>query len=323
MTGSDPFAVRALLGPDAALCHRAVTGEHGVSLPPLHDHHVHSHLAEIDELPAAGIAAVLDLGGDPVLLARRPKGHMPIMAYAGAFLTAEGGYPSTRAWAPAAIVRELRGHPGLGTPGDAETAVDEQAGFGAAVIKVALNATAGPVLDADTLTSVVAAAHARGLPVIAHVEGDGMTARAAAAGVDALAHTPFTEALDDATLAACAGMVWISTLAIHDADGPDLARATANAAAFIGSGGHLLYGTDLGNGDRRPGIDAKELARLQEVGLRDAALLAALTDPWPHPSAPHGVATFVSGPPPADSAGIPEWLARAVVVPREELVLDD
>ena len=41
---SDPFAVRDLLWPRAVLAHRAITGEHGVSLPPLIDHHVHLHL---------------------------------------------------------------------------------------------------------------------------------------------------------------------------------------------------------------------------------------------------------------------------------------
>src|SRR3954453_5931394 len=94
----DDFAVRGLLGPGAALCRRAITGEHGVSLPPFIDHHVHLHLIDEAPLLARGIAGVLDLGGDPVALARRPKSHMPRVAYAGAFLTAVGGYPAGRGW---------------------------------------------------------------------------------------------------------------------------------------------------------------------------------------------------------------------------------
>ena len=49
MRHADPFAVRALLGPRVALGRRALTGEHGVSLPPFIDHHVHLHLIEHEE----------------------------------------------------------------------------------------------------------------------------------------------------------------------------------------------------------------------------------------------------------------------------------
>ena len=98
----DPDALRELLGADAALCHRAITGEHGVSLPPFTDHHVHLHLIDESGLAAGGIAGVVDLGGDPVALARRGNHSIPRVAYAGAFLTAVGGYPLGRSWAPAA-----------------------------------------------------------------------------------------------------------------------------------------------------------------------------------------------------------------------------
>ena len=112
---------------------------------------MHLHLIDERQLAPHGIAAAVDLGGDPVALARRPSDGFPRIAYAGAFLTAPGGYPVGRSWAPAEIAHEVTDastHPGV--PGGAATAVDEQAAFGASVIKVALNRAAGPVLRRST-----------------------------------------------------------------------------------------------------------------------------------------------------------------------------
>ena len=326
MPQPDPFALRALLGPTAALCRRAITGEHGVALPPFTDHHVHLHLIEVHALPAHGIAAAVDLGGDPVELARRPRNGFPRIAYAGAFLTAPGGYPVGRSWAPPAIAREVHdASTHAGVAGGAATAVDEQAVFGASVIKVALNAASGPVLDAATLAAIVAAAHERGLPVVAHVEGTGMTELAIGAGVDALAHTPFSELVSPDALAraAAAGQRWISTLSIHGDDAAAAATAQANLTAFVRAGGGVLYGTDLGNGERVPGIQGAELAALDAAGVRGIALVDALTDPWPGTGGTHAVATFIPGPVPESLQDVPAWLAGATVVPEEELVRDE
>ncbi|KEP74173.1 hypothetical protein HR12_17395 [Microbacterium sp. SUBG005] len=77
---------------------RALTGESGTMLPAFVDHHVHLHLVDACGLPRRGIAAVVDLGGDPIALARRGEG-LPHVRYAGAFLTVAGGYPVGRPWA--------------------------------------------------------------------------------------------------------------------------------------------------------------------------------------------------------------------------------
>ena len=326
MRHADPFAVRALLGPRAALGRRALTGEHGVSLPPFIDHHVHLHLIDEAGLAGGGIAGVVDLGGDPVSLARRPKSSIPRLAYAGAFLTAPAGYPASRSWAPDAVVRQVSDpstHPGVS--GGAATVVDEQATFGASVIKVALNADSGPVLDALTLRAVVASARQRRLPVVAHVEGAGMTRLALDAGVDVLAHTPFTETLDAALIgrAAGAGQRWISTLDIHRVDTAAHRVSRANLAAFVAAGGRVLYGTDLGNGELPVGINSRELEALHHVGVRGGALIEALTDPWPGRAGSSGVVTFVPGDAPETLDDVPGWLSAATVVPTEELVHDD
>jgi len=319
MSHADIEALQRLLGPTARLCRRALTNEDGVALAPFTDHHIHVHLIDEHGLPAGGVAAALDLGGDPAVLARRPQGVMPHLAYAGAFLTVPGGYPSRRPWAPPEVVRVVASaSPAPGTPGGARTAVDEMADAGASVIKVALNSDAGPVFDAATLVVLVDAAHDRGLPVVAHVEGQGMTRRALDAGIDALAHAPFTGALPPELVsrAVDAGQRWISTLAIHD----EPAVAIGNLAAFHAAGGTVLYGTDLGNGDRANGLDVAELQRLHDAGVQGPALLAALTQPWPRRAVGDAVRTFVPGVAPRTPDEIPGWLARARVVPSEELM---
>lgn len=303
---------------------RVLTGEQGTALPPFVDAHVHLHLIDEHALTAHGIAAVLDLGGSPVDLARRPRDGFPRVAYAGAMLTTPGGYPSGRGWAPAATWRTVSSpSPEPGAPGGAATAVDEQATCGASVIKVALNAAAGPVFDTVTLHAIVTAAHRHGLPVVAHVEGDGMTRFAMAADVDALAHTPFSERVDDDDIARAVarGQRWITTLGIHAGD--DLDRATENLRRFAAAGGRVQYGTDLGNGERTPGIQREELRRMDAAGIRGSELIAALTDPWPAPALPSGVATFLPGAAPATLDELPGWLASGTVVPDEELVHEE
>lgn len=318
----DPLRLARLLGPAASACREGLTGGTGVALPPFIDHHVHLHLIDDRALTAGGIAGILDLGGDPAALTRRPRRAVPRRAFAGAFLTVPGGYPSGRSWAPDAVVREVTSDsPHEGVPGGAATAVAEQAAFGASVIKVALNSTAGPVFDRETLAAIVSAAHDRALPVVAHAEGEGMPRLALRAGVDALAHTP-TEHLGPRFIASAvaAGQRWISTLDIHEGDARS--TAVANLAAFAAAGGTVLYGTDLGNGDLPTGVNARELAALVDAGLDGPALIDALTDPWPLEPGTGAFTTFIPGTPPDTVDELPAWLATATVVLTEELVHD-
>ena len=302
---------------------RALTAEAGSALPAFVDHHVHLHLIDSGSLARRGIAAVVDLGGDPAALARRPEG-LPRIAFAGAFLTVPGGYPDGRSWAPRSVVRyvtDASRHPGVHD--GARTAVDEQADAGAKVIKVALHADAGPVLTDEALAAVVASATERGLPVVAHAQGPGQVDRAIAAGVSVLAHTPFDAPVSRRTLtrAVAAGQAWISTLDIHR--GADRARAIANLRAFAARGGRVLYGTDLGNGSLPLGVNRRELLALIEAGVRGDALVAALTDPWPRTTPLDAVSTFVAGDTPTDDDEVATWLSHATVVPTEELTRVD
>ncbi|WP_308797474.1 amidohydrolase family protein [Agromyces silvae] len=338
-----PGALEVLdLGPHAQPARRSLSGGHpgetGTMLPPFIDHHVHLELFEPDHLAAGGIAAVVDLGANPSVVARfAARDPLPHVQFAGQFLTAPGGYPAGRSWLPAGALREVRSvvaapANGRGSLYDAaETAVDEQVRFGASVIKVVLNSTAGPVFDPATLDAVLRAARARGRPVAVHAEGPGMAELAIDAGVDVLVHTPWTDELPPVLVAraARAGQAWISTLDIHGhgAATTDAARARSNLSRFARAGGRVLYGTDLGNGVLPIGVNAREVSALAGAGLSAPVVVAALTDPWPHHEASawsmDGLATFVPGPPPARLDHLGTWLAGARVLPVEDLEMID
>jgi imidazolonepropionase-like amidohydrolase len=228
------------------------------------DFHVHLDLVDPAAVATGGLARVLDLGS----AAPSAAGAVEVVR-AGRMLTAVGGYPSTRPWASGGLFREV-------ADGEADAAVAEQVADGAAVIKIALNPAAGPVWPDDTLAAVVGAVHSAGRKVVAHVEGVGQAARAADAGVDAFAHAPFSEPLDDALIAHLARRTtWISTLRIHGQ--PDRDVAIDNLRRFRIAGGDILYGTDMGNGPSTGGVERDELELLREAGLTHEELVAALT----------------------------------------------
>ncbi len=241
----------------------------GVLVGGFTDHHVHLQLVDHEDLAASALGRVVDLGADPSAIAALASAGGVVVEYAGAFLTPVGGYPSDRDWAPDGSFR------GIVDAADVERAVREMADAGASCIKVASNSSAGPVFDDALLGTIVGAAHALGLPVVAHAEGRGEAQRVARLGADLLAHAPFTERLTDAEIAEQAASVsWISTLAIHG--GADLHVALDNVRRFHAAGGTVLYGTDMGNGPTPVGLNPQELAALRDAGVTGVDLLRAL-----------------------------------------------
>lgn len=302
----------------------------GTVLPGFLDAHVHLALIDPTALAAGGIARVVDLGGWTPAAARTdgtpadgtPMGSpspLPEVRHAGQFLAAPGGYPSAQSWAPAGSVCEVA------TAAEAAAAVDKQLAGGASVIKITLNSAAGPVLGTDVLTAIVARARERGAPVVAHAEGVGQAVRAFAAGVDVLAHTPFSERLVDELVDAMAGrMTWISTLDIHGwgDENDDFARASDNLRRFHACGGRVLYGTDLGNGPLPVGLNRREIDALLRIGMSPDEVLGALTAAFPGAaSAANGDRTVsvVPGERPTDPAGFAEWVCAARALNRAEL----
>lgn len=288
----------------------------GTLFPRLTDHHVHLGLVDPVALFAGGITHAVDLGWDPAIATSwlRDDPRKPSVTIAGALLTAPGGYPARSGWAPVGAAREVGG------PREARRAVREQVMAGASRIKVALNSEAGETVDGATLDAIVEEAVTAGLPVVAHAQGTGQTARAVRAGVAQLAHTPFSEhvpatVIDDAVVR---GMSWISTLDIHGWGAPTRDHDTAvdNLLRFHNAGGRVLYGTDLGNGPLPLGVNARELAALLSAGLDATAVLRSIAggpgDDHLAADAPIGSRlAWIPAPPPRDTALLPAWLATA------------
>jgi hypothetical protein len=289
----------------------------GALIPHLTDHHTHLGLADPAELFANGITDAVDLGWIPEIAAgwlTDVPGH-PVVQIAGALLTAPGGYPINAGWGPPGSSAEVR------DAAEGAEAVRKQLIHGASRIKVTLNTDAGPTVDNSTLNAIVEEAHSAGVPVTVHAQGSGQTARAIDAGADQLAHTPFSEHVDDATIlrAVAGGMSWVSTLDIHGwgRPSPEFEVAVDNLRRFARAGGRVLYGTDLGNGPLATGVNARELAGLAAAGLDGGALVRTIAGDAPLGDVGPRFA-WVPTPPPVpritdDSAAsaVPAWLATA------------
>jgi hypothetical protein len=244
--------------------------------PPVIDSHVHlAYWPVADRLAATGVLGVVDLASPEAQMGQlAPATGIHVLA-AGPMLTHPDGYPLD-SW----------GRDGFGV-GCADAAcvtatIDRLAAHGARVIKLALDDDG---LPPALVPIAVSAAHAHKLRVAAHALTNAGAARAAAAGVDILAHTP-VEPLAPSTVEAWRGRAVISTLAAFGGS----PEAVANLAALRAAGVTILYGTDLGN-SRTAGPSAEEIALLAEAGLDDAAIVAAMTTtPAAYWGLPFGVA---------------------------------
>jgi cytosine/adenosine deaminase-related metal-dependent hydrolase len=261
----------------------------GFLMPAAADRHVHIELSDPASVLLGGVTAVRDLAWPierifPLADASEmPTYHGPLVRAAGPMLTGPGGYPTTSGWAPPGTGRELDG------PKDAAAVVADLAGRGAAAVKVSLNADTPPTPTDAELAAIVDAAHEHDLPVTAHCQGAGQVERALGAGMDELAHTPWTHRLSDGVVEACAKRLRIvSTLDIHSygRDTPELRTAIDNLRRFHEAGGQVAYGTDLGNGPLTAGVHIRELRLLGEAGLTPDQVLGALARAPLEPGAP-------------------------------------
>lgn len=260
----------------------------GFCMPAVADRHVHIELADPWSVLRRGVTAVRDLAwpADRIFpladLSESPAFEGPLIRAAGPMLTAPGGYPMSAEWAPAGTGLEVPG------PHAAAEAVAALADRGAAAIKVSLNAEAGPTPDDPTLLAIVDAAALAELPVTAHAQGVGQVARALGAGIGEFAHTPWEPLSDDLVEAVARSMRIVSTLDITSfgRDTPELRIALDNLGRFLGAGGEVVYGTDLGNGSAPPGIHRREVLLLREAGLDPDGVLQAMVRAPLIPGAP-------------------------------------
>lgn len=273
---NDGRAAFSLESPEAGLKYAG-----GVVTGGFTDWHVHTALFEPDLLAVSALTRVLDLGSNPEHTAQLSIDNVEVQ-FAGAFLTAPGGYPSERSWASEGSFRCVD------DADSAAEAVREMASYGARMIKIASNIESGPVLSDELFTVIVKEAEGLGLPVVAHAEGHGEAMRVCRLGAKYLAHTPFTEPLSDTEIEELAeGIACISTLDIHGWGDPSqhFDIALENLGRFHSHGGRVLYGSDMGNGPTPIGLNSRELFALAAAGLNPAEKLAALTpgDPMVYP----------------------------------------
>lgn len=238
-------------------------------LPAFIDAHVHLSVAgKFEDVAAAelrgGIAAVLDLG--------EPERTLPLFApplrvqFAGPLLTAPRGYP-TQSWGADGYGLELT------TPDQARAAVQRLAKAGARFVKLAFDRRF-PLLDPEVARSAAQEGHRLGLRVAAHALDADAVRRALAAGADVLAHTPVEPLPEELVREAGARRLWlISTL--HAFGGTS--GALENLRRLRAAGVRVAYGTDLGNQDTAPGIDAEELGLLVKAGLSMREAIEAAT----------------------------------------------
>lgn len=237
-----------------------VEAEGAYVVPALFDAHVHLSYWSVDrELRRAGVLTVVDLAAPIESLgaawAVRVLGSGPM-------ITAWQGYP-TQSWGRDGYGLECVG------AGACAAAVDTVADAGAVVIKVPLQGE--PSLTREELEAIVERAHARGLPVAAHALGEAEARLAAEVGADLLAHTP-VEALSDETVALWAeGAVVSSLMAFGNRE-----ATRDNLGRLAAAGATVLYGTDLGN-RRVAGLDAAELAAMQQAGVSAEQVLSSVT----------------------------------------------
>lgn len=270
----------------------------GFVMPAVADRHVHIGLSSPAEVLAGGVTAVRDLGWPPDLIftladaSELPSFGGPLIRAAGPMLTAQGGYPTASSWAPPGTGREVK------SPEDAAAAVEELARLGAAAIKVALNAEAGPTPSDAALAAICDAAHAADLPVAAHAQGKGEVERALGAGVDELAHTPWTRLSDQVIESAAARLRIVSTLDILSSgrDTPEIRTALDNLRRFHVAGGTIVYGSDLGNGEIPPGIHTREAQLIREAGLEREDVLATMIRAPLEPGAPADLVALAADP---------------------------
>jgi imidazolonepropionase-like amidohydrolase len=222
-----------------------IDGHDRTLLPGLFDCHIHVAQDVIGALRQSlvlGITTELDMfnGGDRLqrikLIESEDPSDLSDLRTAGVGATVPGGHPTQMGGGP---------FPTISTPDQAQAFVDARIAEGSDYIKIVYDDLASlgprfraPMLNRETLTALIQAAHARGRLAVAHIGTESQARDAIAAGVDGLAHmfTGSSAATDFGRFAAAHHIFVIPTLSILYS-----VCGKGNAAALLGDSRLKLY----------------------------------------------------------------------------------
>jgi imidazolonepropionase-like amidohydrolase len=197
---------------------------------------------------------------------------------AGPFITVPNGYPIVP-WGATNVVP-------VSSPEQARAAANQLIDQGADVIKIALESGADfgrsiPTLSLQEAAAVSEAAHARGIPVSAHVTTSPDLPRALDAGVDDIAHMVVDYPSDELLARVVRqGIVWVPTLELwHVVGYGHEPRAVANLRRFVEAGGTVALGTDFDgyNAPFQLGMPVIEMELMQQAGMSPMQIIVAAT----------------------------------------------
>ncbi len=252
----------------------------GTILPGIINAHVHNaySAANLEAWARAGVTTVRDESPQMSASAARSiyaarSDQFASTRYArvvGAtpMLTAPGGY----------------GRLGIADVDDARTQVNTFLDLGADLIKISFedNLPTGnlyPMLPLDRAQAIVAAAHARRVPVSVHVSRPKHVELAVQAGVDDIAHMTMDTPSDDLLARVVAqDIYWVPTLELWHGVGWG-APADRNLGRFVAAGGKVALGTDFAGYTIQfdLGMPIHEMEFMQGAGMTPMQIIVAAT----------------------------------------------
>jgi len=246
---------------------RTIDLEGAAMLPGLINVHVHNSIPGLlEQWAQAGVTTVRDVGAPEGMgsVAYRQSvnqdPHKARLLAAGPLVTVPNGYPSKK-------MRSLL----VTSPEDANTQATKLIEQGVDLIKIALESAAGPVLSQAEVNAIVSAAHARGIPVAAHVHTSDDAQKAISAGVDDIDHMLPHLTDDQIQTMVTKGIYWVPTVTVTAEAAPEFKK-------FVEAGGQVALGNDAGflQGPE-VGLPLQELVGLGWFGLTPLQVITVAT----------------------------------------------
>jgi imidazolonepropionase-like amidohydrolase len=268
-------AAKVSVPPDA----RILKLEGATAMPGIINAHVHRSFSEerLRTWAAAGVTSVRDMASfgesiEEVMKWRSESRERPELARlfaVGPMITVPDGY----------------GRMFVTSAADARSKVAQLAAAGVDAIKASLESgyagrTGLPVLTDEELAAIVEAAHAAGKRATVHITMGRYFERAVKAGVDEIAHIPYTEVPEEELIdAARRGITITPTFTVFRNFGAPTWTCQENLRVFAAAGGRVALGNDYagGPGEFEPGVPLYEMSMMREAGMSPMQVIVAST----------------------------------------------